>query len=945
MSFFLEHLPGGIYNRIFFHMPSFPCKGRPNKGEKLNTKTNLPLELSSLLGRNTELSEIRQFLGEQRLVTLSGPGGTGKTRIARKVAWSLLDTFEHGVWFIDLTGIFQNSGVAGAAARVLGFLEEDQVALPDTIAHQLEGRNILLVLDNCEQVLPGCAEFVKKVLAQAPEAKVLTTTREPLRISGEFVRRVLPLSMDDGTKLFRARAQQATSDFTSRTTSDAIVHEIVGRLDGIPLAIELAAARTSMLAPEQILAGLDKRFNLLTSGVRDAIPHHKSLWASVAWSYNLMTPSEQALARRLCVLRGLTLETASAIGAIDLPAETSVLDQLQRLVDMSIVQVDRSGKEPRYRFLETVREFFLEKLQEAGETTAARAAHLSHFIEFAEYRAQRLILGDGPELLLQIQTEFDNLEDALVFAESCDDPSQLFKLLIALTGYYELWGQYQHGMRWFEKALAKESASKVLMARALWGSAHVSAYGGRGDIAFPRAEQARQMAQEIGDIWTEARALDLVGFAQSISDPVAAHKSLTRCIELGAKLGDSWAENHGIKMITTVYLFSHDAVGGSAAIENLLSIAEKHSSRYLQAWANAVKGYFARDCGDLDAAEAALSNSIENASYVGDPATGGFAKVWSSALKADRGQVDEARQEMLDLMQSASVTGTFLAVPETMFQLGMLEVSEGNPDVTLQIIGGHVEELKSAGIIVWAAQLAVASAAALIATKHFEEAKSHLKDAEEMSASLNNPLINGLICYLRGRHAMARGDIGEAEAHLHEALEIQQSAGLLPRLLRTMASIAAILAEKEKLEDAARVLMFIDQTYTKMQLVRGKTEEAEFLELKSHLYKALGQENLSDFEKSTAKSDLEEIVGLISRMRGKRARPLTGWDSLTPTERRVVTLATEGLSNPEIAERMFIVRGTVKVHLSHIYEKLDVKSRTQLAAKSVADEFEANPGD
>jgi len=907
----------------------------------LKINTNLPLELSSLLGRDAELSDLRRVLGEQRLVTLSGPGGTGKTRIAKKTARALVESFDDGVWFIDLTGVFNDSGVAGAVSRVLGLLEEEQTSLSETIGRQLATKKILLVLDNCEQVLKGCAEFAEKVLSLAPDARVLATSREPLRISGEFVRQVSPLTIQDGVKLFQERARQAASDFKGTAATDATIQDIVERLDGVPLAIELAAARTSMMGLDQIRVGLDRRFELLTGGVRDATLHHKSLWASVAWSYDLMTPEERALARRLCVLRGFTLNTATAIGGSGSTTDVATLDLLQRLVDMSIVQVDRSGKEPRYRFLETVREFLLAKLDEAGETTTTRAAHLTHFIDFAEYRAQRLILGDGPELLTQIQTEFDNLEDALAFANGLDDPSQLLRLLTALTGYYEIWGQYQHGMRWFDTALARPGAPDLLVARALWGASHVSAYGGRMDLAFPMAQRALEMGEKIEDLWTVSRALDIIGFAQSVSDPAAAYESLSRCIELGGEINDSWAETHGIKIITSVYLFSHEVAGGSISIENVLTVADKHGSRYLKAWANAVKGYFARDSGDMDAARAALAISVDNASYVGDPATGGFAKAWSSALKADLGNVEDACEEMRDMMQSATVSGTFLAVPETMFQLGMIEVAAGNPQATLDMIGGHVEGLESAGIPIWSAQLAVASAAAQIGLGNFDEAKALLDKSQEMAKSLNNPFINGLIYYFRARSAIARGDTGEAEAHLHEALEIQRGAGLLPGLLRTMEAIADVLAAKEKFEDATRVLAFIDQSRSEMPLIRGVAEEIEHRSLVERLERDMGPESYAEIKRSSAESALEEIIGLISRMRGKRARPLMGWASLTPTERRVVSLASEGLSNPEIAERMFIARGTVKVHLSHIFEKLDVKSRTQLATKAVADDFEA----
>jgi len=912
----------------------------PNRhgGCVVNKHTNLPLELSSLVGREAELSEIRQLIGAEQLVALIGPGGTGKTRIAKKLALMLVESYRDGVWFVDLTGVFRDSGVAGAVSRVLGLLEEDQVPLSETISGSLSEQRILLVLDNCEQVLSGCAELVQSILAIAPDVHVIATSREPLRISGEFVHQVPPLQLEAGIALFEERARQAGSGLRADEESAAVVRQIVTRLDGIPLALELAAARTSMMAPAQILAGLDQRFELLTGAPRDATQHHRSLHASVAWSYDLMTEAEQSLARRLCVLRGFTLDAAQAIGAGADIGSNAVLDLVQRLVDMSIVHVDRSGPEPRFRFLETVREFFLEKSEEAAETYTARMAHLSYFIEFAEYCAQRLILGDGPQLMAQIQTEFDNLEDALVFAESQDDPGNLLRLLTALTGYYEIWGQHQHGMRWFDAALAREGASEVLVARALWGASHVCAYGGRMDLAFPRALQALEMSKEIGDKWTEARALDIIGFAQSVSDPPGAFESLSRSIKLGGEIKDDWAETHAIKMLTAVYMFSHDIAGGSPAIENLSATAERHQSRYLTAWANALKGYFARDGGDLDAADEALRISVENAAYVRDPATGGFAKAWYSALKADRGHVDEARQEMTAAMKNATATGTFLAVPETMFQLGLIEVAAGRPQVALKMIGGQVEALKAAGIPVWAAQLAIASAAAQIDLGGFDEARELLVEAAEMSAALNSPFLNGLIAYFRGRLALAHGDFGEAEAHLHEALEIQRDAGLLPGLLRTMEGISEILNVKMKQADAARVLAFVDQARVEIRLLRGDAEKADYQLLIGRLDMELGEKPHVELRSGVAGAELEEVIGLISRMRGKRARPLMGWNSLTPTERRVVALATEGLSNPEIAERMFIARGTVKVHLSHIYEKLDVKSRTQLAAKAVAED-------
>ena len=906
----------------------------------MNVSTNLPFELSSLVGRDEVLASLRNAVSDHRLVTLTGPGGTGKTRLARRVGRGLLESFDHGVWFVDLTGVLRDSGVAGAVSRILGILEEAGTPLPVTIGRQLEQRATLLILDNCEQVLAGCAEFADAVLRQAPRTKIVATSREPLHIGGEMVRQIPPLGLGDGVALFLERGRQSGAALANGASETAVIRKIVERLDGIPLAIELAAARSAIMVPDQILAGLDHRFELLTGGPRDATGQNKSLRASVAWSYDLMTAEEQMLAQRLSVLKGFTLDAAKTLSLTDDP-----LDKLQRLVDMSVVQVDRSGPEPRYRFLESVREFLLEMLQDSGAEAAARAAHLSYFIDFAEYRAERLILGNGPELMTQIQAEFDNLEEALMFADSVEDPSKLLRLLTALTGYYEIWGQHQHGMRWFDIALNKPGAPDVMTARALWGASHVSAYGGRMDLAFPRASKALEMAQEIDDPWTESRALDIIGFAQAVSDPKAAHETLSRCIELGAQLKDTWAETHGIKMITSVFLFSHEIAGGSETTGTLLDVADKLGSRYLRAWGNAMKGYLARDGGDLEAAEKSLAISLENVAHVRDPATGGFAKVWSSALKADLGQVEEARNEMLGMMQSATATGTFLAVPETMFQLGLIEVGAGNPQAAIDLIGEHVDGLKAAGIPVWASQLALVRAAAHIALGQFDDARDYLDTAEDMAKTLNNPLLDGMNRYLRGQLGQEKGDLGEAELRLHEALEIQRDAALLPGLLRTMESLCTVLIAKEKFEDAARVLAFTDAMRSEIGLVRSMVETATRQDLYDALQRQLGTAKFEEVRASAKNADLEEIIGLISRMRGKRARPLTGWASLTPTETRVVSLAIEGLTNPQIAERMFIARGTVKVHLSHIYEKLDVASRTQLATKAVAEGFAAAPAD
>ncbi|MBL1437890.1 MAG: response regulator transcription factor [Rhodobacteraceae bacterium] len=459
------------------------------------------------------------------------------------------------------------------------------------------------------------------------------------------------------------------------------------------------------------------------------------------------------------------------------------------------------------------------------------------------------------------------------------------------------------------------------------------------DLAYPQALRAAEIAQELGDVWTEARAYDVIGFGQSASQPELAKETLEKCVALGKSINDDWAMSHGKKMTTAMYMFSHDHKGAAQPISDLVACSKQFDSRYLLAWAKALTGYFARDCGEFEAAEKALQLSIESSNLVGDPATGGFAMAWSAGLKADMGQVDVARKELQNLMASASITGTFLAVPEAMFILGSIEVAEGNHEQALQLVGPQITGLRNAGIPSWSEQLGLVAAAAHIALGNFAEADVLLNEAEQRTAPLNNPLINGLLHFTRGQHALARNDTGEAEMHLYKAVAVQLTGGLKPGLIRTAESIAGILVRKAKFSDAARVLAVVDRERADMPLKRGKMELSEHSALTEKVEQALDPDTLADIRASTARTSLDEIVESISRMRGQRARPLTGWTSLTPTENRVVTLVTEGLSNPQIAARMFIARGTVKIHISHIFDKLDVKSRTQLATKAITDGF------
>ena len=309
-----------------------------------------------------------------------------------------------------------------------------------------------------------------------------------------------------------------------------------------------------MMHPTRIAAALDDRFRLLTGGSRTAMPRQQTLEASVGWSYELLDDDEQALARRLSVLHGFTLDAAEAISSDDEADRFGVLDVLTRLVDKSLVQVDHDDPESRYRMLESVRQFLQARLVEFGDADAVRARHFSYFLALAEQLAPRLALGDGPRCLARLEAEHDNLDTALEWGDGAAATEEMLRFAAALTLFWELRGHLAKGGRWFARVLHDDDAPPTAeRARALWGAAHVALYGDDFETMQVRAPQALAMAEAVGDDWAAGRALNSLGFATALFDPEAGRAQLARSIELGRASGDDWAVADGWKMTTVAY--------------------------------------------------------------------------------------------------------------------------------------------------------------------------------------------------------------------------------------------------------------------------------------------------------------------------------------------------------------------------------------------------------
>ena len=458
---------------------------------------NLPAAFTSFVGRRREVGEVRRLLGSGRLLTLIGAGGVGKTRLALEVAAASRKAFPDGVWLVDLAPVLDPSGAAAAAAGALRVPNLGTRPVLEELAGYLAGRRTLIVLDNCEHLVDACSALAQVLLSAAPELRILATSRHTLGVTGEHVFAVPPLSPEEAVKLLQDRAIAIRPEFLVGDTNRAEVSRLCTELDGLPLAIELAASRLRTLTVKQMADRLEDRFALLTGGSRTALPHHRTLRGMIDWSYELCTPAERMLWNRLSVfVGGFGLEAAEAVCTGNGIAEHEVMDLLDRLVSQSAVLTTEPEGLPRYRLLETIRQYGWERLAESGEADLLLLRHRDFFLAFAE-NVNASWLGPGQvEAMAQLRADHPNLLAAL---ERDSDVQPRLALASALRFHWCAGGFLSEGRRQFDRLLADAPEPTPARARALWVAAYVAQTQGDLATADRRLDEAGALGEELDD--------------------------------------------------------------------------------------------------------------------------------------------------------------------------------------------------------------------------------------------------------------------------------------------------------------------------------------------------------------------------------------------------------------------------------------------------------------
>jgi len=892
--------------------------------------SHLPAQLTSFIGRDSQIREIEEALKENRLVTLTGSGGVGKTRLAVRVAARMAAALTGGAWFVDLAPVTNPLVVPVVLARTLGLADQPGRSTMESVAKFVQTREMLLVLDNCEHLLDASAALLMDLLAAGPDVTVLATSREPVGIAGEVIWRVPSLSMEgEAAELFADRARRTRPDFRLTEENSAAVAEICRRLDGMPLAIELAAARTRTLSLTQIVDGLHHSFRLLAGGARTAVRRQQTLRASIDWSHAMLTEPERILYRRLAsFMGGFDLDAADAVGADGDAEHFQLIDLLGLLVDKSLVVAEEVRGMMRYRLLETVRQYGLEKLAESGEAEAVRSRHRDHYTRAAlELEAQTG--GDGTPLLPWAELEMDNLRAAHTWSCDSGEFEPALQLVSALQRLWVTRGRFREGVAGFDSVLNDVRYHDEDVAPKVW----VRAVANAGMLAvwfsvpatLQRVDEGLAAARELNDSALITQCL-MTCAVMAMNDAELTNRYFAEAVDLARAAGEPSALYHLYSYKCFVANVAGDVLASEAAGEQGRALADACGDRFMSRYSRTFLAGSLALQGKLGEALEVSRSLVEEARAVDDRPMLAFGLMAFSSALAFSGDVEGARAAALAALETGSMLGGF---HEDTAYVGL---------ATAELAGGDAAAAKHACEEGWRhttplKELFVRSllpmAEAYLACGDLAAARRWADDALAVVPGVYRLLALAA----RARVAIAQQELQQAEDDLHEAVSVAERTGGYLRLPDVLEMLAA-LGVGANPQHSARLFGAANAMREAQGGARCRCFQDSHDAAVSATLKALGENDFRTAREEGAALSTAEAINYVQRGRGTRGRPASGWESLTRSELDVIRLVSEGLTNKDIASRLFISPRTVQSHLTHVYTKLAISSRVQLVQEA-----------
>ncbi|WP_346136838.1 BTAD domain-containing putative transcriptional regulator [Lentzea roselyniae] len=729
-------------------------------------KTNLRAELTSYVGKDADVTAVRNLVAGHRLITLTGPGGSGKTRLATETARTLLGDLPDGAWLVELAAIGTDGDVAQAALSGLGLrdtlLGEASNAEPaDRLVTAIRDRETLLVLDNCEHVIAAAAALAHRLLGECPRLRILATSREPLGITGEALWSVEPLALPDGVQLLTDRAVAVRKDIAVDATTLATMARVCRALDGMPLAIELAAARLRTMSIDQLADRLDDRFRLLTGGSRTALPRHRTLRAMVDWSWELLNDAERVVLRRLSVFAGgASLAAAERVCAGELVEEYEVLELLTALTEKSLLVAAGDG-EPRYRMLGTIKEYSAARLAEAGESEVARQAHLACFTELAETADPHLRRAEQLEWLAVLRAEHDNITSAMRGALTAGEAHAAMRLAAAAAWYWWLIGHKAEGMELITAAIGTPGEVPDEIRAVVYALTSVFVTSGPGDA--PEAAE-----------WV--------------------HKAY--------EFGRRGRHHHpGLRLVVPL---EHLLRGSEAVLPAWESLLDDDDDPWVRALSRLHIGKMRIMLGQGEAAESCFEESLVEFRVLGERFGTSFAQTELADRLAMRGEFAEACEHFEQAVAVVTELGAVDDVVQMRVRQARLYWLMGDKEASAAAVTeaeSRAEGINWPGTL---AALALAKAELARWNGDAEEAFDQLGDAARLLG--DEALQPHLRATTREMYAWFADDLGEAREHRAAACQTAAETGYAPAIAQTIVGVADLALRCEQHEQAARLL-------------------------------------------------------------------------------------------------------------------------------------------
>lgn len=878
-------------------------------------------------------------------MTVIGSGGAGKTRLALQASAEMVDRFPGGVWWVELAPLPDGVDVGTAVAEAIGLTDDSSTPIAELLARRLAVDPALVVLDNCEHVLDRAADLAADLLTACPELRILATSRTVLDVDGEVTWRVPPMSLPatsepvpvdrlgqfDAVRLFVDRARRARPTFALSDDNGPAVADICARLHGIPLAIELAAARTKSLSPERIRNGLDDSLRLLTGGSRAVLPRQQTLEASISWSVALLAERERVLLRRLSVFAGgFDLTGAEQVCAGEGLDELEVLDGLERLLDHSLIAASDPPGDARFGLLETVRQFAARMLDEVGETDVVLERHARHVAGWARTEAPLAETAQEFEVVARLDQERDNLRAALTWFEAHEAPDAFAELVCELAPYWDQGGHYAVAIDWFTRALAA-MAERDSALRALILAHRAEARQAVADFEglFADVEASVAMGRRVGDdraigrgLWTQA---SMLGFFDLDAYRPVVEEGIDRLTAAGDRYAATEIRSWRVGVLLLRGLVSEAMAAMQEAEADVVALGNPSMLTLFRIWRATCQIY----TGQVTEALRTLEDA--EAAYPGRALRPGLfsARIQASILLEDE---NPCWDEIEDLLAEARRDGLGLPVGAYSNALMWRLIRDGDVEGALAL-GAELDTSPFMLSPLLASQNTPLIVHALVLAGRIDEARTRLDTTEEQARLAHSPWALSNAAWLRSVILSDEGELLAAEAAAHESIAHAWDHGADVLVKWGLMALAIAVAASEDHAGVARLLGILDRLSSETGARFRFPALAQRLDVAAERAVAeLGAEAYEDKLAEGRALALADAVAYLRRTRGERRRPAHGWDSLTPTELQVIELVSEGMTNKDVAAQLLMGAETVKTHLSHIYTKLGVNNRSKLTA-------------